>query len=1567
MAIDFTGIINENEFYSHHYLSAILENDLKDVLKEWKDAEKDKNTRPPYAELKGLSKEYFTLCSQKEKARTPEEKLLVQRQFIQTFLPILGFEFNPAPKEMEDGSFIPVISAVSKQSGAPELWIIEGLDISGDNMNPLEYTLSECQFQKDSDSKTNVTDDTLEVLISRHIFSMSEQPRWIILISMSQILLIDRTKWNQKRIMRFDLYEIFSRKELSTLQVFCALLHRQSICPKEGLNLLDNLDENSHKHAFAVSEDLKYALRQSIELLGNEAISYLKEKKTGVYDRNLAENLTIECLRYMYRLLFLFYIEARPELGYAPMKSAAYRKGYSLETLRDIEMVQLTTEESRNGHFIHESLAILFDLIYNGTPKKHLDLTFGGQILFNTFTMSPLQSHLFDPDRTKILNSIVFKNSVLQEIIEKMSLSRPRSNRERRGRISYAQLGINQLGAVYEALLSYRGFLAETDLYEVKKAGESHNELETAYFVQEDDLKKYTEDEKVFNTDCTLVKYPKGTFIYRLAGRDREKSASYYTPEVLTQCLVKYALKELLKDKTADDILNLTICEPAMGSAAFLNEAINQLAQRYLELKQKETDQMISHEAYILEKQKVKMFLADNNVFGVDLNPVAVELAEVSLWLNTIHEGAYVPWFGMQLVCGNSLVGARKQVFDAVLLKKAGKNDPLWLDEVPERVHPGEKRSENYIYHFLLPDRGMADYKDRVIEKMAADEITTIKEWKKEFIKPFTKSEIDQLKHLSKIIDKLWKKHTDELKIMRRRTTDATPVFGQEPSDKNKKFTDNKWKDKVYGQELLSENVRYSSFYRRLRLVMNYWCALWFWPIEKADLLPTRYEMLLELSLILEGNVYDSPLKDGEQLLLFPETKPRQLNLNFMDEFGFVDVDRLCRENKRLGLVKSLGVKYRFLHWELEFADIFEEKGGFDLVLGNPPWIKVEWKEAGVLGDAQPQFVLRNYSASKLNDLRDETIDQFDLKSSYLSEFEAADGTQNFLNAYQNYPLLKGMQTNLFKCFLPQAWSIGKKSGVAGFLHPEGIYDDPKGGGFRQEVYPRLRYHFQFQNELNLFAEVDHHAKFSINIFENYKNIVSFSHLTNLFTPSTVDVCFNHEGHGPVTGIKDDSNKWNIQGHKERIVHSGMDELSLFAKLYDSEETPPLQARLPAVHSKQIVEVLRKFAAQPKRLGDLRGKYYSTVMWDETNAVKKTHTIRRQTCFPENASQWILSGPHFFVGNPFYKTPRAKCTLNSHYDILDLTSLPDDYLPRTNYVPDCNAAEYLRRTPKFQTKDGEMAVTDCYRLLFRKMLSQSGEKTYISALYPPGPSHIFASVSIAFHEKDYLLQTLFFSYSIVSDFFVKTTGKANLTPGDIALFPILKNLTFLIFSISRVLQLSCLTTHYTDLWQDCFQESFRTDTWTKPDPRLPNSFFTNLTPKWQRNCAFRTDYVRRQALVEIDVLASMALGLTLEELKTIYRVQFPVMRQYESDTWYDQNGRIIFTASKGLPGVGFSRPKWNEIKNMGSGTVERAIIDDTLPGGPREKTITYKAPFDRCDREKDYEEAWEHFNQRSSR
>ena len=233
-------------------------------------------------------------------------------------------------------------------------------------------------------------------------------------------------------------------------------------------------------------------------------------------------------------------------------------------------------------------------------------------------------------------------------------------------------------------------------------------------------------------------------FIYRLAGREREKSASYYTPEVLTKCLVKYALKELLKDKTADEILHLTVCEPAMGSAAFLNEAINQLAEAYLTKKQEELGETISYDKRFEELQKVKMFIADRNVYGCDLNPVAVELAEVSLWLNTIYKGAYVPWFGTQLVNGNSLVGARRQVYSQSALE-AGK----WYNKAPRRIMPGEERTKKgqhehtkEIYHFLLGDPGMANYTDKVIKNLEPENIKKLKAWNKEFTSKFNEDEL---------------------------------------------------------------------------------------------------------------------------------------------------------------------------------------------------------------------------------------------------------------------------------------------------------------------------------------------------------------------------------------------------------------------------------------------------------------------------------------------------------------------------------------------------------------------------------------------------------------------------------------------------------------------------------------------------------------------------------------------------------------------------------------------------------------------------------------------------------
>ncbi|MDZ7852783.1 MAG: hypothetical protein U5L98_09115 [Halomonas sp.] len=191
----------------------------------------------------------------------------------------------------------------------------------------------------------------------------------------------------------------------------------------------------------------------------------------------------------------------------------------------------------------------------------------------------------------------------------------------------------------------------------------------------------------------------------------------------------------------------------------------------------------------------------------------------------------------------------------------------------------------------------------------------------------------------------------------------------------------------------------------------------------------------------------------------------------------------------------------------------------------------------------------------------------------------------------------------------------------------------------------------------------------------------------------------------------------------------------LFASLYDEPGTPPLQARLPALHARQLLAVLERFSAQPTRLGDLQGEYTSTVMFDETYA-QRDGIIKRETQFPSDASEWILSGPHFFVGSTFYKTPRAVCTGNSHYDVLDLQTLPDDYLPRTNYAPACDPDTYTARTPRvdWAAEDAQNSkkVTDYYRSIYRKMIDPRAERTLTASILCKNAAHMHGCFAVAF-------------------------------------------------------------------------------------------------------------------------------------------------------------------------------------------------------------------------------------------
>ena len=1584
MSMDLTGITNQNEYYTNHYFSSIFEENASETISAWRsEAKENEGTKTPWAKLRDIARQYYPIHDRFLRSKFDTQTLVNIRSLADMFLNALGYpEAKPQWIEVDDALKVPVYLELTKSNGAPDLWVMLATsdDIEASILDKYCFAAEDISDEGLYSVPASVlTDIPNEDLVTKILFNQAEPPRFILLIGMDQIALIDRNKWNEKRYLQFELEDIFSRHEESTLQAMAVLLHKNSLCPEEGTALLDELDANSQKHAAGVSQDLKYALRESIEILGNEVLYDMRTRQGRDLEADPVDagELTLECLRYMYRMLFVLFIEARPELGYAPIQNQTYKSGYSLDNLRDIaDDIRDDVTEVGSGYFLHETLSKLYDLIYNGYPKSEEDLLKYSQedSLHDMFVIAPLKAHIFDPEYTKMIGNAKLRNSCMLRIIDLMSLTRETGRRnERRGRISYSNLGINQMGAVYEALLSYRGFIAEHTLYEVKRAGDSFNELDVGYFVTEDELDQYTEDERVrYEKDDPdgrykkgqLRKYEKGTFIYRLAGREREKSASYYTPEVLTNCLVKYALKELLQDKTADEILHLTICEPAMGSAAFLNEAINQLAEAYLDKKQKERGEMIPANDRLKELQKVKMYMADRNVYGIDLNPVAVELAEVSLWLNTIYEGGFVPWFGTQLINGNSLIGARRQVYRVEALQATSKG-LRWYENAPDRVPLGMKRMpRKQVYHFLIGDPGMCNYTDKVIKSLEPEKIKAMKNWNKKFTEPYSDDDIVTLLRLSAIIDDLWEAQVNLRKEVEDKTQDKLSVYGYE-DDINDSHTTIRQKDQILSELYKSEHMRNAGPYARLKFAMDYWCALWFWPINKADLLPTRSEFLFDMSMILEGTMdsikVSQTAKDG-QYSLFP-TEMEKIALEIGATYGtdtVVDILGLRKKSPRLDLAYRIAEQNHFIHWELEFADLFVDRGGFDLVIGNPPWIKIEWQEQHIISEKKPLFAIRkNFTATQIATMRNDALREKELERAYYQEYESTAGLQNFCDARQNYPILEGTSINLYTCFLPQAWNAMTNCGITAFIHQENVYTDIDKKLIRYELYPRLRKHFQFVNQKKLF-DIGNTRQFSLNIYGSRKEI-DFYTIANLFMPQTIDECYEKTGVADI-GLKDQEGNWNEKGSHERIVNVTKEELRTFAKVFDNSDDWK-GARLPALHLESFSETLRCFAGVEKTLGDLQDNIFATGLWNET-AGEKHKWFYYQPSFPEMPGTAILSSPMIGNADPVYQCANEVCLTHRAFTNIDLEYVNESYIPRCKYVPQSSMTEYKALFPK--TNWGS-SYADEYRIICRRRLDNEGANTLISTIIPPGVAHVDTIFGIAINNEVSFSVVAAMMMSLVYDFFVRILRKSDFLTNTMVTLPYLPDCKQKNELIHRAMLLSCITEWYGKLWEDNYNNSWAEDGWSKRDSRLDKECFSR-GKKWTENVPLRNEYSRRQAQIEIDVLTAMALGMTLEQLKLIYRIQFPVMQQYEADTWYDQNGRVVFS-SKDYGELTYKRNEWEKsIKGAPSGQkFYRTITDDTMPGGPIDRTIEYVAPFDRCDREKDYETAWEFFDKKYSK
>ncbi|MEU1789388.1 DNA methyltransferase [Streptomyces sparsogenes] len=1792
----FDALINKGEYFPSFYLDEILPKQLRTGrLKEWAAAERQGRPTPrqglrdltgPYLDVRitvGGEAGKFNLlpdpaaaaawqaANEALKAHTgPEEPPAFQDETAPRaygdspeeawraalhawhvrILRALGF--TPRPGHLTaHGAAGPV--AVPVAHSEPGIAVLTGGfadDIDGTRGEGAANRLAAPVRVASGKTLTTVTD------LAAYLLAADNAPRYLLLLFGGVMVLADRENYARGRHLAVSLEVALPRKGVKgatagELDVIAALFGAQSLRPADdgGDDDLARLVAESRDHSVGVTSDLREGLKKSVQLIANEVLELAGKK--GVRPHDLPEwlpgpladrgalprVLTNESLRYLYRILFLLYAEARPELDILPMKSEEYVRGYSVARLRELAVQERLSSASRDRHHFHESLALLFEKVFTGHPQADTITSREAPRDEAVKAVEPpeddghervrieaLKSRLFDPQSIKLVDQVIthpdditpdgtvsgparrldlrLRNKVLHQVLRNLTVVEGRGRGGRGGFISYANLSINHLGAVYEGLMSYTGFIADEPLYEVAKGGDPSggswliraSQVQSGRYPDGPDDSVFVKTELNPETNQRVpLPHKVDSYVYRLAGRDRQTSASYYTPESLTRATVEQTLRFRLDEKgevdpkepdkaevSAADVLRWRVCEPALGSGAFLNEAVNQLAELYLRLAQRERGVEIDPGDYQRELQKVKAYIALHNAYGVDLNETAVELAEISLWLNTMHQGMKAPWYGLHLHRGNSLIGAARKIYPGNSLSKGG-----WLTtkdpQRPRHVPLGEQLKGREVHQFLLPAMGWGSIGEKVglrtlkkgtpeetvkavvdghvVDWLEPELVEAMRKWRSAMRRnpkggqkrtqkkkaaptreqqaeqdarlgqgafdlgmeiweqpllgvdpadghggstkataseeddpePGEKTQTGRLMKLARRVEYLW-----DLVVMRLTLSEqeisrhvdvwgaAVPRDGEGPGEGGREGG----RAPMDRDAVLAALHRKGTPYWRLKQLMDAWCALWFWPLEEIGLLdgsdefwyrphgedrialrkddPRRTVPLrslddwIEFAEAVVGRV-DVDTGEGEQgsFLSFEgvkaltqlDDKEKELDQKMIETLAWSEPADLGATFPWYGTVVQIAKERGFFHWELDFAHVFAE-GGFDLMVGNPPWVRQEWDENGVLAEIEPWFVLGGKEAEVGRDANVAgLLGKPEHRAFYLGELGTVAGVSEFLSSVDTYPELVGTRPDMYRAFMLLGWRATGERGIAGLIHPSTHLTGSKEAALREAAYRHLRFHADFTNELLIFANpVGNSSHFSVNVYGRDKEI-GFQHMSWLLHPSVLVKSFRHNGEGPVPGVKD-GGKWDLRPHRDRIVTVDQARLTKWRDLAGEENPPPVeQAKLLYPVTRAEEAAIRALAKWPHRLGAINPRISGG--FNE----KTDRTAGYFTWTPGPVDSWqdvILQGPLINIATPYHKQPPEGGSKSMRdYEAWDHLNLAVEAVPRTNYrrSATCSAADYYTALARRTWTDGELlddlrndervadvlrGLTDdeveqratlrswasrpysrFYRLAWRRQIASNTERSLFAALIPPGPAHVHMMHSAVLATSRETALTAGFWASLPLDYFLRATGRSDLQKGEAEVMPAptadhpLEQALLL-----RTLRLNCQTNAYAPLWEDLYDPAWQQDTWAASAvwPKATPALTEGVAPTWTRDTPLRTEFARRAALVEIDALVAVWLGISAKELVAMYDARFPVLQQYEENMWFDATGRRI---AKAHQQYGYGQPKgaWKELSS----------------------------------------------------
>jgi hypothetical protein len=1297
------------------------------------------------------------------------------------------------------------------------------------------------------------------------IFTADEAPGYVLLVSGGAITLLDRDRWGEGISLGANLDDALARhdtKPKGELAAISALFSASAINPgDEAQSVLTRLLERANTESAGVSKELRHGIRRSIELLANAVVADIRYRRKGAWTTVDPRDLTRQSLRYLYRIIVLLFAEARPELGILPSDDPDYQAGYSMARLRDTALVELHSDHARNAGHLQRSLDVLFRLVNLGhATEQTLDADDARELTF-----PGLRSALFGPEACPLIDQAQLGDEVLQQVIANLCFTREKAG-NRRQSVSYSTLGINQLGAVYEGLMAYSGFLSTEPLFEVDKDADPDS---GSWVIPVDRAAEFPEDafltEEALDGSTRRVRYEVGDFVFRLSGRDRQRSASYYTPEVLTEFTVRHALDVLFDENPgmrAGDILELTVCEPALGSGAFLTEAITQLAERYLKAAQDESGETIDADRYQVELQRAKAHFAVNQAYGVDLNQTAVELAEVSLWLGCMHPGLQAPWFGARLRCGNSLVGARRATYTAEQVQKTvwtGKNPVPPTDEPLNETPFG---AVSGIHHFLVPGQGWGAACDaKEVKELAPDWADNIKAWRKKIQTKPTQRQLERLRRLAECVEELWKGSAREVERFWQATRQHLDVWGADTPAAGNRLGE------AAIRQVLNDPRSATS---RLRTLMDAWCSLWLWAPQHGTDVPSLDQWLTVAEALLR---IDEP---WEPDVLFSDEPEVPLPAGS-------SVDDIASAHPWLANARDIATSQSWFHWELEFSPVFA-RGGFDLQVGNPPWVRPRWSDEDALAEHDPWFGLTDPIPEKERVSRRATaLEEPSARQQYVAERAENAAMSDCLGAVTREPLLAGQQTNLYLLFITGAWRRARTAGSIALLHPDGHLSDPKAATLRVAAYRHYRKYFHFINELQLFTEISHTRPYGVNVYSGDRGTVDFVQAAFLYHPLVVDRSIGHDGSGELPGRKLPIGEWDVRPHSERLVHVDQDRLTAWAALlaYDEPRSTPV---VKSVTSAETVAA-EAIARYPHRLGGT--KYHWSPGFHEQTAPRKG-LIEERTEVPASWDEVILQGPHIGICTPFAKQPRPSGRHQQDYESWDLESLPESVIPRTNWQRVATRKAFEK---EIATWDGR-PNTERYRLIVRRQIASNTARSVFSALLPPRPSAVSVCYLGALVDDAATVAFAGLLGGLLADFFIRVTGASDLHDNVIARFPVSEADHALYAPLAhRTLRLNCLTREFAELWEGLVSSRWSADEFTQPS--LATRSISEPPGTWSRSVPVRGELDRWLLLCELDALGALILDVDPAGLEAVYRSQFPVLVGYEHQMLFDARGRQL--------------------------------------------------------------------------